>query len=59
MLNTEKVRSLRVSKRLSQDRMAEKLGISTTTYARMERGESTPNLSVLESMAQLLGVQYR
>ena len=56
MLNIERVCALRKSNRMSQQRMAEKLGLSVSTYARIERGESKPSLVVLEKMAQLFGV---
>ena len=56
MLNIERVCALRKSNRMSQQRMAEKLGLSVSTYARIERGESEPSLVVLEKMAQLFGV---
>lgn len=56
MLNIERVCALRRNKRLSQQRMAEKLGLSVSTYARIERGESEPGLAVLEKMARLFDV---
>lgn len=50
----EKIRVLRSLKNLSQEEMANKLGISTHAYAKIERGETDVNLSRLQEIAQVL-----
>lgn len=50
--NFEKnLRNIRNSKGISQDAMAFKLGISQTTYSRIERGEITPSYELTCKMA--------
>ncbi|MDD2723722.1 MAG: helix-turn-helix transcriptional regulator [Methylovulum sp.] len=48
----EKIRTIRQLKEVSQEEMAEKLGISKNTYANIERGETDVQLSRLEQIAQ-------
>jgi transcriptional regulator with XRE-family HTH domain len=47
----KKLRSLRIEKGYETVMMAEKLGVSETTYRRYERNESAPDLNMLEKMA--------
>ncbi|OOF75584.1 transcriptional regulator [Rodentibacter caecimuris] len=49
----EKIRQLREKHRLSQESMAEKLGMSVTGYSKIERGEVRSNLSRLEQISDV------
>lgn len=51
----EKIRFLRREKNLTQEEMAEKLGMSPVSYGKIERGE-TDYLSKLEKIAETLGI---
>ena len=53
---TDKIRKLRVEKGLSQDNVAFELGLSHSSYSKIERGETDPNLSRLFQLAKILGV---
>lgn len=57
MLNSSKIRTLRNERGLSQDDMAEKMNISPTSYARLERGEVQPKIKKLQQLAQILEVE--
>lgn len=50
----EKIKFLRESKRLSQEEMANKLGMSTNGYAKIERGETRLNIPKLEQIVNIL-----
>lgn len=52
----EKIRGIRTLKGLSQENMAEMLGLSLPTYAEIERGKKDVTLSRLEKIAEKLGV---
>jgi len=52
----EKIRFMRQLKELSQDEMAEKLGLSLNGYANIERGETDVQISRLEQIASIFGV---
>jgi transcriptional regulator with XRE-family HTH domain len=49
-----KLKSLRIEKGFETIMMADRLGISDTTYRRYERNESTPDLNMLEKIAKAL-----
>ena len=49
----EKIRQLREQHQLSQENMADKLGMSVTGYAKIERGEVRSNLSRLEQISEV------
>jgi transcriptional regulator with XRE-family HTH domain len=49
----EKIRFIRQAKNLSQDEMAEKLGMCLNAYGNIERGDTDIRLSRLEQIAQL------
>lgn len=49
----EKIRQLREQHQLSQENMADKLGMSVTGYAKIERGEVRPNLPRLEQISEV------
>jgi transcriptional regulator with XRE-family HTH domain len=53
---SEKIRQLRLQRELSQENMADMLGLSTTAYGDMERGRTELSFSRLESIAKLLDV---
>lgn len=48
----EKIRQLREQHQLSQENMADKLGMSVTGYAKIERGEVRSNLPRLEQISE-------
>jgi transcriptional regulator with XRE-family HTH domain len=50
----EKIRSIRQSKNWSQEKMAEKLNMSTNGYAKIERGETKAHIPKLEQIAAIL-----
>ena len=50
----EKIRQLREQHQLSQENMADKLGMSVTGYAKIERGEVRSNLPRLEQISEVL-----
>ena len=49
----EKIRQLREQHQLSQENMADKLGMSVTGYAKIERGEVRSNLLRLEQISEV------
>ncbi|MCQ9121663.1 transcriptional regulator [Rodentibacter pneumotropicus] len=49
----EKIRQLREQHQLSQENMADKLGMSVTGYAKIERGEVRSTLSRLEQISDV------
>ncbi len=50
------VRQIRSKRNLTQAKAAERAGLSASYWALIERGERSPNLTVLERMAEALGV---
>ncbi len=60
MTNLEKlgdrIRLLRIEKRLTQENMANDLGISITAYSKIERGKTNVSILRLEQIAAVLGV---
>jgi transcriptional regulator with XRE-family HTH domain len=52
----EKIRFMRELKDWSQEEMAEKLGMSTNGYSKIERGETKANIPKLEQIAEVFGV---
>ncbi|SUT93643.1 helix-turn-helix domain-containing protein [Actinobacillus lignieresii] len=55
----EKVRTMREINQWSQEEMAEKLGMSTTGYAKIERGKSKINLDKLQQIANIFNINVR
>lgn len=53
----EKIRLIREAKNLTQEQVAEKLGISQSAYGDIERGENDPKLSKLQKIAELFEMQ--
>lgn len=62
-MNQQKVgsflRELRKEKQLTQEQLAEKLGVSRRTVSRWETGSNMPDLDVLIEMADYYDVQLR
>ena len=52
----QNIRDMREDKKLTQADMAEKLGLSETGYAKIERGESKIRIERLFQIAQVLDV---
>ncbi|MFI3220392.1 MAG: helix-turn-helix transcriptional regulator [Methylococcales bacterium] len=57
MLVNEKIRLIRETKGLTQEQVAEKLGMSPSSYGDIERGENDPKLSKLQKIAEILEMQ--
>lgn len=57
MIDFDTIRELREHRSWTQEEMAEKLGMTRNGYAKIERGESTPNLERLDEIASVLGVK--
>lgn len=56
MVLSEKIRVLREINQLSQEQMAEKMNMSRTGYAKLERGESKLNMERLEQIAEIFQI---
>ena len=54
----EKIRALRNVSQYTQEYMAERLGMSTSGYAKMERGITRLSMEKLEKISQILGVEF-
>lgn len=52
----ERIRKLRSIKGLTQENVAEELGINSSSYSKIERGETDANASRLLQIAKVLGV---
>lgn len=50
--------SYRVKHHLTQTRLAEKLGVRQPQVARLEMGEHTPSLEMLQRLARTLGLRF-
>ena len=53
----KRLKAVRAERGLTQQQLAERAGISGGYYARLERGEQDPTLSVIERLAKALGVK--
>ena len=51
-----KIRLLRKRQKMSQEELAEKVGLHYTTIGRIERGESNPPIQTVNKIAQVLKV---
>ncbi len=51
----EKLRELREKKGLTQEKLAEQLGVGRTTVTLWERGDNKPRIDMLVSLANVLG----
>lgn len=52
-----RIKALRARRRLTQEHLAEKAGLSRTYLARLETGLQDPTLSTLEKLAKALRVK--
>lgn len=52
-----KLRALRTSKGYDSTDVAEKLGVSKTTYGRYERNETAPDINMIEKIANLYDIE--
>ena len=50
------IRQLRLDKNLSQEDVAEKLGISRNAYGAIERGESNPSIDRISDIYSVFGI---
>ena len=50
------IKTARLSKKLTQEEVAEKLGVSVTTVSNWETGINNPSLPKAAAMADMLGV---
>ncbi len=48
------LKQLRMSKKLTQKQLAERLGVKRTTICMWETGNSSPSLEILKKIAQVL-----
>ncbi len=53
----KRLRESREEKKLTQADVAEKAGISTSYYARIERGEEQPSLPTIKTLVGILKVK--
>ena len=53
----EKIRHLRNLKGYSQENLASMLGISYTSFSKIERGETDPSFSRIEQIAEVFGLK--
>ena len=53
------LKNVRDKKRMTQEDVAKKAEISTNHYARIERGETSPNLETFERIIKSLGVKSK
>ena len=56
MKTIEKIRFFREKQNLTQEQMANELGLSTNGYANLERGETRLSVDRLEKIANIFGV---
>jgi transcriptional regulator with XRE-family HTH domain len=54
---SDKIKFIRSSKGWTQEDIAEKLGISTHAYAKIERGETDVNFSRLQQIAEVMEIE--
>jgi transcriptional regulator with XRE-family HTH domain len=53
----DNVRSVREKRNLSQEQVAEMVGISISYYAGIERGEENPTFAVIKQLCKILRVK--
>ena len=53
----ERIKQVRKKRRLTQEKVAEQLGVSTVYYSRIERGSSKLSLVRLVQISEILGVE--
>ena len=52
----DRLKMCRKNKKITQEKLAEKLGIKRPTYAKYETGENQPDLTMLNKLADFFGV---
>lgn len=52
----EKIKELRISKKMTQQEVADKLGITRPAYTAYESGKREPDFSILQSLANIFDV---
>lgn len=55
----KKIRLERRRKKLTQEDLADKVGIHESTLGRIERGESNPPLQTIERISRAIGVKTK
>ena len=55
-LVAQNLRAMRLQKKLSQESLAQKAGLSVSYISMLERGQRSPPLDTLEALAKALGV---
>lgn len=53
-----KLREIRLSRRMTQEELAFKSGLSTFTIARLEAGKNIPRNKTIRSLAKILKVKF-
>ena len=53
---SERIRSIRVAKKLSQKEVINAIGMGAAQYSRIENGKTDPSISTLEKIANALGI---
>lgn len=53
------IRSLRLNKNMTQSALAEKLGISVQAVSKWERGLGYPDVSLINELSAILGVDAK
>ena len=54
-----RIKEIRQSRKLSQDKLSEKLGVDPKYLSRVEVGKATPSLDLLMKTAKLLDVELK
>lgn len=54
-----RIKRMREAKDITQETLAEKVGVSLGWISRIERGINAPNLKLLGKMARVLGVKVK
>jgi len=54
---SKKIKSIRKLRSFTQETVAEKLGISTYSYAKIERGETDVKYSRLQQITKIMGIE--
>ena len=54
-----RIKELRTSRKLSQERLAEKAGISSKYLSRIEMGQHFPSIDILTKLANVLNVELK
>lgn len=52
------LKALRANSNMKQSEVAQKLGISTTTWSKWENGKSFPDVAQVKEIEKLFGVDY-